>query len=48
MKLTGHNTLAMFTRYNTIDRDDAGLAMKMLSGFLKEKSAPIVFPREYR
>jgi hypothetical protein len=35
MKLTGHKKLAMFTRYNTVDRDDARLAMEMLGGFLE-------------
>jgi hypothetical protein len=35
MKLTGHKTLAMFTRYNTVDSDDARLAMEMLCRFLE-------------
>jgi hypothetical protein len=37
MKLTGHKTIVMFTRYNTVDRDDARLAMEMLGGFLEEE-----------
>ena len=37
MKLTDHKTLAMFTRNNTVDRNDARLAMEMLGGFLKGK-----------
>ena len=35
MKLTGHKTIVMFTRYNTVDRDDARLAMEMLYRFLE-------------
>jgi integrase len=34
MKLTGHKTLAMFTRYNTVDQADAVDAMKRLDLFL--------------
>ncbi len=39
MKLTGHKTLSMFARYNTVDQDDAVSALKNLDRFLaKEKS----------
>jgi hypothetical protein len=48
MKFTGQKTLAMFTRYNTVDGNNARLAMELLGGFLKEKSAPIVAPKESR
>jgi hypothetical protein len=30
MKLTGHKTLSMFNRYNTVDQDDALEAMRKL------------------
>ncbi len=45
MKLTGHKTLAMFTRYNTVDQADAKDAMEKLEGhYAKEggSSAAIV------
>ena len=34
MKITGHKTLSMFERYNTIDGDDAREAIKRLGDFL--------------
>ena len=34
MKITGHKTMSMFERYNTIDSDDALDAMKRYDGFL--------------
>ena len=34
MKLTGHKTLAMFNRYNTVDQGDAVKAMQNLDRFL--------------
>lgn len=34
MKLTGHKTLSMFNRYNTVDQEDAVGAMKRLDLFL--------------
>jgi len=36
MKLTGHKTLSMFNRYNTVDQEDATNAMKRLNLFLSE------------
>lgn len=39
MKLTGHKTLAMFTRYNTVDQDDAVDAMKRLDLFLSAQKS---------
>ena len=38
MKLTGHKTLAMFNRYNTVDQDDARQAMGRLNSFLSEQN----------
>jgi integrase len=38
MKLTGHKTLAMFNRYNTVDQDDARQAMDRLNTFLLEQN----------
>ena len=34
MKLTGHKTMAMFNRYNTVDREDAWAAMRRLETYL--------------
>jgi hypothetical protein len=34
MKLTGHKTLSMFNRYNTMGQEDATGAMKRLDLFL--------------
>ena len=39
MKLTGHKTLAMFTRYNTVDQADAVDAMKRLDSFLSAQKS---------
>lgn len=39
MKLTGHKTLAMFTRYNTVDQADAVNAMKRLDSFLSTQKS---------
>ena len=39
MKLTGHKTLAMFNRYNTIDQDDAISAMDKLNAFLEMQNS---------
>lgn len=35
MKLTGHKTSAMFDRYNTVDQEDAELAMQRFESFLR-------------
>ena len=37
MKLTGHKTLAMFHRYNTVNQEDAVDAMTKLGSFLAEQ-----------
>jgi hypothetical protein len=34
MKITGHNTISMFERYNTVDRDGAHEAIKRLDDYL--------------
>ncbi|RLB79293.1 MAG: hypothetical protein DRH15_09110, partial [Deltaproteobacteria bacterium] len=34
MKITGHKTMSMFERYNTVDRDDAHEAIKRLDDYL--------------
>jgi len=39
MKLTGHKTLSMFNRYNTVDQEDAMDAMKKLNLFLSEQKS---------
>jgi len=51
MKLTGHKTLSMFTRYNTVDQADAKDAMEKLdSHYAKEEtpSAAIVLQAQKR
>ncbi len=51
MKLTGHKTLSMFTRYNTVDQADAKEAMEKLdSHYAKEgqTSAAIVLQAQKR
>ncbi len=35
MKLTGHKTISMFQRYNTVDQDDAKTAMERLDDFIR-------------
>lgn len=40
MKLTGHKTLSMFTRYNTVDQADAKEAMQQLESFFSKKDEP--------
>jgi len=45
MKLTGHTTLSMFTRYNTVDEADAKDAMQRLDSYfdrIEESTAAIV------
>jgi integrase len=37
MKLTGHKTMSMFNRYNTVDQDDAVKAMQRLNLLLSEQ-----------
>ena len=39
MKLTGHKTLSMFNRYNTVDQGDALEAMRKLDVLLTEQKA---------
>lgn len=39
MKLTGHKTLSMFTRYNTVDQADAKEAMERLDNYFNDKLA---------
>ena len=39
MKLTGHKTLSMFNRYNTVDQEDAVGAMKRLDLFLSSQKS---------
>jgi len=39
MKLTGHKTLCMFNRYNTVDQEDAMGAMKRLDLFLSAQKS---------
>lgn len=34
MKITGHKTMSMFERYNTVDGEDARAALKRLDEFL--------------
>ncbi len=36
MKITGHKTMSMFERYNTVDRDDAHKAIKRLDDYCRE------------
>jgi integrase len=49
MKLTGHKTLSMFTRYNTVDQADAKEAMRRLDSYFEgtnEPTAAIVLQAE--
>ena len=39
MKLTGHKTLSMFNRYNTVDQEDAMGAMERLDLFLSAQKS---------
>ena len=40
MKLTGHKTLSMFTRYNTVDQADAKDAMEKLENYFAKTEEP--------
>ena len=40
MRLTGHKTLSMFTRYNTVDQADAKDAMQRLDSFFSKEDEP--------
>ena len=40
MKLTGHKTLSMFTRYNTVDQADAKDAMEKLDSLYSKEEQP--------
>jgi hypothetical protein len=40
MKLTGHKTLAMFTRYNSVDQPDAKDAMEKLQSYFSKVGQP--------
>ncbi len=40
MKLTGHKTLSMFTRYNTVDQADAKEAMEKLESYFARRDEP--------
>jgi hypothetical protein len=51
MKLTGHKTLSMFTRYNTVDQADAKDAMEKLQSYFdktEEPTAAIVLQAQKR
>ena len=51
MKLTGHKTLSMFTRYNTVDQADAREAVNRLDDFLArgdDSTAAIVLQEQKR
>jgi integrase len=37
MKLTGHKTLSMFTRYNSVDEDDAKQALQLMEGYFEDR-----------
>jgi integrase len=40
MKLTGHKTLSMFTRYNTVDQADAREALQRMERYFAKKDEP--------
>jgi len=42
MKITGHKTMAMFERYNTVDSDDARCAMTQFETHLQNKTTAIL------
>jgi hypothetical protein len=51
MKLTGHKTLAMFPRYNSVDQADAKDAMEKLESYfakVDEPTAAIVLQAQKR
>lgn len=51
MRLTGHKTLSMFTRYNTVDQADAREAMQRLDSYFSRKdesTAAIVLQEQKR
>jgi len=39
MKITGHKTMSMVGRYNTVDRDDAHEAIRRLDDYLTKPSS---------
>ena len=39
MEITGHSTREMFDRYNTIDEDDARVAVEMFSSYLNRNDS---------
>ena len=41
MEVTGHSTREMFDRYNTIDEDDARIALDQMTAFLKNVDHPV-------
>ena len=47
MKITGHSTREMFTRYNTVDSEDIKDASDRFSDFVsKSNVAPFVAPKK--
>ncbi len=39
MKITGHKTMAVFKRYNTIDEDDLTVAQRRMDTYMDTKTA---------
>jgi hypothetical protein len=37
MKLTGHKTLSAFTRYKSVDEDDAKQALQLMDGYFEKR-----------